>query len=180
MLLYFSQCSASSSLFYASYLPILGIRSLLGETHKKLCKILWCSIRCKIALVSGYMQRQFLEPLFVTLVTCWRFFLYLLLCSFICIWLFHNIRPLYVILPGSGLDKWNISAHTSQSCQQFPTLPCICCVLLWGTHTLSLSHTSSLTHTQACVRNFISAWLLLCSHFFAPWNQCCSQTLMLQ
>jgi len=58
------------------------------------------------------------------------------------IWLFHNIRPLYVILLGSGLDKWNISAHTSQSCQQFPSLPCICCVLLWGTRTLCLSHTS--------------------------------------
>lgn len=107
------------------------------------------------------MQRRFPEPLFVTLVTCWRFFLYFL-CTFTCIWLFHNIMPLYVILLGSGLDKWNISAHTSQSCQQFASLPCICCVLLWGTHTLSL------THKHALGTSYQLGYY--CTHFFPETN----------
>ena len=40
---------------------------LLDNLYKFFCD---ANFRCKTALVSGYMQLQFQEPLFVTLVTC--------------------------------------------------------------------------------------------------------------
>ena len=69
-------------------------------------------------------------------------FLSSLVCMFIYIWLFYGNRSLYVMVLGSGMVQWNISAHTSQSCQQLPSIPRICCFLLWGTSNFFLACSS--------------------------------------
>jgi len=74
-------------------------------------------------------------------------FLSSLVCMFIYIWLFYGNRSLYVMVLGSGMVQWNISAHTSQSCQQLPSLPRISRVLLRGTSNFSLACSSILMST---------------------------------